>query len=182
MAAGLCVAVVGVLGTLASSLLTQRAADTSRRREQAEERRDQERRAGLDARRDTYVALNTACRQYLAALTDQMHALINADGSGNADGPGDASRRLTEARDAHRDCYAEAQLLVPDPVLDLAGAVNRSLSATYGMLMRLDHGDPRPGDSLDAARTDIELLWRQVRLMRQRMRGDLGVPSPEGDG
>lgn len=173
---GLGVAAVGVLGTLLSSLLTQRAADESRRRDRAEERREQECRARLEARRDTYVALNTACRQYLAALTDQMHALANAD-----DSPA-VSRRLTAARDAHRDCYAEAQLRVPDPVLDLAGTVNRSLSATYGMLLRLDHGDPRPGDSLGAVRTDIELLWRHIRLMRQRMRTDLGVPRPEGDG
>ncbi|MFF3978335.1 hypothetical protein [Streptomyces sp. NPDC001828] len=175
MASGLWIAAVGVVGTLLSSLLTQRAADGSRRRERVEERREQERRAGLDARRDTYVALNTACRQYLAALTDQMHALLNADGSGAS------GRRLTEARDAHRDCYAEAQLRVPDPVLDLAGTVNHSLSTTYGMLMRLDRGDTRPGDSLDAVRADIEALWRQVRLLRQQMRADLGVVN-SGEG
>ncbi|WP_329461506.1 hypothetical protein [Streptomyces sp. NBC_01431] len=103
-----------------------------------------------------------------AALTDQTHASLNADDSGAA------TRRLTEACDTHRDRYAEAQPQVPALLLDLAGTVNRSLSAAYGMLMRLDHGGARPGNLLDAVRADIDVLWRQVRLTRQRMRANLG--------
>ncbi|WKX69542.1 hypothetical protein [Streptomyces sp. XD-27] len=176
-------AVVGVLGTLLSAVLTQRAADRTRQREleyadrqRAKELEAQERRAAVEMRREAYVVLNTAARQYAAALTDMMHALLKPVGTD------DASHRLTEARDAHRDCYAEAQLRVPDPILDLAQGVNRSLNTTYGMLKRLDNGDLRPGDSLDEVRAAIDRIRGELQLMRRQMRIDLGVSSAAGPG
>ncbi|MEU1378519.1 hypothetical protein [Streptomyces albidoflavus] len=155
------VAVVGVVGTLLSALLTQRA-------ELARERRGEL----LDVR-SCYVALNTATRQYLAALTDQVHAL-------RRDGSGPVRQRLTDARDQHRDVYAEAQLRVPDPVLDLAGQLSRELGAVYGMVKRLDAGAPREGDSVTGAQERIDVLWHLLREMRRRMRAELGVPATAG--
>lgn len=108
------VAVVGVVGTLLSALLTQRAADRSRQRERERAELARERRGELLEVRTCYVALDTATRPYLAALTDQVHAL-------RRDGSGRVRQRLSDARDQHRDVYAEAQPRVPDPVLDLAG-------------------------------------------------------------
>ncbi|MHA4813098.1 hypothetical protein ACXZ65_01965 [Streptomyces aculeolatus] len=173
----LVVAVVGVIGTLASALLTQRAAERSRIREQ--ERIEQARARAVEAveRRACCVALNAASRQYLAALTDQLHALARADD------PRAARERLTEARDLHRDVYAEAQLLLPDPVLALAGEVTHSLGTVYGRLRRLDDGVPRPGDSPDAARGEVDALWDQLRELRRGMRADLAAPdAPAGPG
>ncbi|GAA2532781.1 hypothetical protein GCM10010295_13920 [Streptomyces intermedius] len=167
------VAVVGVVGTLLSALLTQRAADRSRQRERERAELARERRGELLEVRTCYVALNTATRQYLAALTDQVHAL-------RRDGSGPVRQRLTDARDQHRDVYAEAQLRVPDPVLDLAGQLSRELGTVYGMVKRLDAGAPREGDSVTGAQERIDALWRLLREMRRRMRAELGVPATAG--
>ncbi|MGW1110567.1 hypothetical protein [Streptomyces albidoflavus] len=167
------VAVVGVVGTLLSALLTQRAADRSRQRERERAELARERRGELLDVRSCYVALNTATRQYLAALTDQVHAL-------RRDGSGPVRQRLTDARDQHRDVYAEAQLRVPDPVLDLAGQLSRELGAVYGMVKRLDAGAPREGDSVTGAQERIDVLWHLLREMRRRMRAELGVPATAG--
>ncbi|WJV44691.1 hypothetical protein [Streptomyces flavofungini] len=170
------VAIVGVLGTLLSALLTQRAAERSRQREQERAERTQAWSRETEARRACCIALNTASRQYLAALTDQSHALARAED------PRAARQRLTEARDLHRDVYAEAQMRLPDPVLALAGEATRALGALYGRLRRLDDGVPRPGDSLDAAQREIDALWERLRELRRGMRADLGAfgPSPPG--
>ncbi|MFE6891249.1 hypothetical protein [Streptomyces sp. NPDC057694] len=170
------VAVVGVLGTLLSALLTQRAADRSRRREQERAERARARAREAEERRAGYVALNTASRQYLAALTDQVHTLLRAE-----DAPA-VRQRLTEARDVHRDVYAEAQMRLPDTVLDLAGEITHALGTVYGRLRRLDDGDPRPGDSLGVAQAEIDALWERLRVLRRGMRSDLGVadrPAPD---
>ncbi|MEU3663700.1 hypothetical protein AB0E77_28745 [Streptomyces sp. NPDC032940] len=161
-------AVVGVVGTLLSALLTQRAADRSRQREleRAEELR--ERRSQTQELRSCYVALNTAGRQYLAALTDQLHAL------GRAGELSAARQRLTGARDQYRDVYAEAQMRLPQRVLAHAGDVSRDLGAVYGMIRRLDDGVPRPGDSPAAVQAGIDALWERLREMRREMRADLG--------
>ncbi|MDI3384620.1 hypothetical protein QIS99_00040 [Streptomyces sp. B-S-A8] len=174
------VAVVGVLGTLLSALLTQRASDRSRRYEleQAERQRledlaAQRHETVKEQRRAAYVMLNKAARQYQTALTDHLHVLLRGEDRQ------DARAQLDEARSVHRDCYAEAQLIVPDPVLDLAGRVNKSLNATYGMIKRLDNGTPRPGDSLDAVQASADASWDLLRQVRHRMRSDLGVVDAE---
>lgn len=137
-ATALSAAVVGVVGTLLSALLTQRAADRSRQHERERAELARERRGEAKELRACYVALNTAARQYLAALTDQVHAL-------GRDDTAPVRQRLAEARDQHRDVYAEAQLRVPDRVLDLAGDLSRELGTVYGMVRRLDGGMPREG-------------------------------------
>lgn len=173
------VAVAGMLGTLLSALLTQQAAERSRRREQERAEWAQARARETEERRTCYVALNTASRQYLAALTDHMHALLRAED------PRPVRQRLTEARDLHRDVYAEAQMRLPDPVLALAGEATHALGTLYGRLRRLDDGVPRPGDSLDAAQGEIDALWERLRKLRRGMRADLGTseeprPGPPG--
>ncbi|MBE9500447.1 MULTISPECIES: hypothetical protein [Streptomyces] len=167
------VAVVGVVGTLLSALLTQRAADRSRRREQDRAEELWQRRSQAQELRSCYVALNTSARQYLAALTDQLHAL------GRTEDLASARQRLTEARDLYRDVYAEAQLRVPERVLDVAGDLSRELGAVYGAVRRLDEGAPRDGDSPSAAQRRIDALWGRLRQARREMRAELGV-SPSG--
>jgi hypothetical protein len=170
------VAVVGVVGTLLSALLTQRAAERSRRREQERVERAQALAREREERRGCYVALNTASRQYLAALTDQLHALVRTED------PRAVRQRLTEARDLHRDVYAEAQMRLPESVLALAGEVAQGLGTLYGTLRRLDDGVPRPGDSLDAAQGEIDPLWERLRELRRGMRADLGASGVAREG
>lgn len=168
-ATALVVAVVGVVGTLLSALLTQRAADRSRRREQEHAEELQERRRQAQELRSCYVALNTSARQYLAALTDQVHAL------GRDEDLRVVRQRLTEARDQYRDVYAEAQLRVPERVLDLAGDFSHDLGVVYGMVRRLDDGGLRAGDSQAAVQESIDALWSRLRRIRRAMRVELGA-------
>ncbi|MFI7243714.1 hypothetical protein [Streptomyces qinglanensis] len=163
------VAAVGVVGTLLSALLTQRAADRSRRREQDRAEELWQHRSQAQELRSCYVALNTSARQYLAALTDQLHAL------GRTADLASARQRLTEARDQYRDVYAEAQMRVPERVLDIAGDLSRDLGAVYGTVRRLDEGVPRDGDSPSAAQRRIDALWGRLRQARREMRAELGV-------
>ncbi|MGW8351895.1 hypothetical protein [Streptomyces wedmorensis] len=163
------VAVVGVLGTLLSALLTQRAADRSRRREQERAEEGVERSRQAQELRSCYVALNTAARQYLAVLTDQLHAM------GRDEDRGAVRQRLNDARDQYREVYAEAQLQVPERVLELAEEFSHDLGAVYGMARRLDDGVPQGDDSLPAMRACIEALWARLRRMRGEMREELGA-------
>lgn len=158
------VAVVGVVGTLLSALLTQRAADRSRQREQERAEARWERRSEVRERRACYVALNASVRHYLAALTDQVHAL------GREGELPLVRQRLTEARDQHREVYAEAQMRLPEGLLDLAGGVSHDLGTVYGMVRRLDDGVPRPGDTPAAVEAGIDALWERLRETRREMR------------
>ncbi|MET8824408.1 hypothetical protein ABZX40_07600 [Streptomyces sp. NPDC004610] len=168
-ASALAATVVGVAGTLLSALLTQRAADRGRlgELERAEVLQDQ--RSETQELRLCYVALNRAGRQYLAALTDQLHAL------GRTEEPRSVQERLTEARDRYREVYAEAQLRLPQGVLESAGGVSHDLGVVYGMVRRLDEGGPRQGDSPTAVKEGIDALWDRLRAMRGEMRADLGA-------
>ncbi|MFE3205713.1 hypothetical protein [Embleya sp. NPDC059237] len=168
-AAGALAAVAGVVGTLLSALLTQRAADRRRQREQEWAERVLDRRSEARELRSCYVALNTAVRHYLAALTDQLHAL------GHEEDLRSARLRLTAARDRHRDVYAQAQIWAPEQVLDIASDLGRDLGTVYGMVRRLDDGVPRPGDSPTAARESIDALWDRLREMRRRIRAEPGM-------
>lgn len=162
------VAVVGVVGTLLSALLTQRAADRSRQREQERAEQLWERRSEAQELRACYVALNASVRHYLAALTDQVHAL------GREGELPLVRQRLTEARDQHREVHAEAQMRLPERVLGQAGDVSRELGAVYGMVRRLDDGVPRQGDSPASVQEGIDALWGLLREMRREIRADLG--------
>ncbi|MEV6978094.1 hypothetical protein [Kitasatospora sp. NPDC093806] len=174
----LLVAVVGVAGTLASALLTQRRGDTVRRdeRELAERRRREERdeqRAALELaeRRAGYTAFNIAARQYLSALNYYAHAL-------RRDLPGGAAAELAAVdavRNDYLQRYAEAQMAVPDQVLAEVSHTNRVLGALYGTLVRIGHGTPDPGEDLTTTATAVESAWSHLATLRTTMRADLGI-------
>ncbi|MEI5520337.1 hypothetical protein WB401_17305 [Streptomyces brasiliscabiei] len=183
----LAVAAVGVVGTLGAALLTQSRADRAKRleldaldRQRREEREHAERvrraelseaRHGqlLDLRRACCTALNTAARQYQTAQVSLLHAL--RDGTGV-----DAClQQLEERRTAHRECHAEAQMVVPTPVLVSAGAVSRRLNHGYGVLKKALAGSTVDGPALDAFEPELRAAWTSLADMRQVMRRDLGV-------
>ncbi|WP_258564926.1 hypothetical protein [Streptomyces sp. WELS2] len=115
------------------------------------------------------MALDASARQYLAALTDQVHAL------GRDEEPRLARQRLTRARDQYRDVYAEARMRLPERVLDLVAGLGHDLGPVYGMVRRLDDGVPRAGDSPEAVRESIDELWGRLRRARRGIRTEPGV-------
>jgi hypothetical protein len=160
-------AVIAVLGTVVASIYSQRSALQSRKLEHELT----ERKAELEQRRACYVALNIAIRRYRMAIADLLHAIQNGEVS-------DATRaELDESRRLYIERHAEAQMTVPDNVLDAAGAVRGHLSSWFAMASRLEGGMAGDGDSLAAAFEYGERFWDRIGHMRSLMRSDLGIPD-----
>jgi hypothetical protein len=178
----LAVAAAGLIGTLTSPLLAQRIASLAKRQEfefqdrsQREEREAARIQAALDLKRSLYVSLNTAARQYQQELDDYIRLL-------NDGYPDDAAHAdLDEARRKFRDLYAEAQMVLPDPVLGAAVEVSAALGDAYGIARRLQGDRPRTNpqtgpESLAQARQKSHVATYNCILdMRRLMREDLGV-------
>ncbi|MEU3843236.1 hypothetical protein AB0E88_24745 [Streptomyces sp. NPDC028635] len=158
-------AVVGVLGTLLAPVLGQRVSARQRAAESAAE----ERRRGFEERRAAYTAMNRASRQFHTLLKDALHRL--------RDGVYDEQERarLEEARRDYRDRYAEAQMLVPERILEASRAVNTVLAGSDAVVKRLDRGVARDGESPEQALLDLKEAEPRLTAMRRAMRQDLGV-------
>ncbi|WP_344534358.1 hypothetical protein [Streptomyces albiaxialis] len=170
------IAVLGIGGTLAAAVITQRGADRARVREleharqlQRDEREHATRQARLEARRTCCAALSAGTRDLANVMTQVLHAL-------ERDAMSDELRaELDRARRDHRLRHAEAQMVLPDPVADAASTANRHLGALYGLLMRLDAGTAEQGEDPAAVRRRFDELWDALWTMRRVMRADLGV-------
>ncbi|MFD3836179.1 hypothetical protein ACFWWC_07930 [Streptomyces sp. NPDC058642] len=158
-------AVVGVLGTLFAPVLSQRL--TSRQR--AEEAELAERRRLFEDRRTAYTAMNRASRQFHTLLKDALHRLRD-------DVYTDHDReQLEEVRREYRDRYAEAQMVVPERILEASRAVNEVLAGIDAVVKRLDRGRARDGESAVRALLDLKAAEPRLSEMRRLMRADLGV-------
>ncbi|MFE5484034.1 hypothetical protein [Streptomyces sp. NPDC056527] len=179
----LVIAFLGIVGTLASGLMTQRLAEKAKskerdhsERQRAEERRYEATRATVTAVRACYVALYTASLDYHSELNHFWHALR----AGRV--TDDSRERLDDARREHRARYSEAQLRAPDDVLATVDLVHRGLNRMYGVLKRLDGGIPQHGEEeFLEVHTQIMAFWDQLSEMRRVMRRSIGVP-PDGFG
>ncbi|MFY7064667.1 hypothetical protein ACOQFV_02270 [Nocardiopsis changdeensis] len=169
----------GAVGSVVTAFTTQLFAHRTkaqelRHAEQVRERQQssEDSRAEMARRRTGYIALNSAAREYLTALTDLLRAL-------ELDEPRDEERGSIErVRAAYRLSYAEAQLSVNDDILGAASKVNRSLSSLFGLVKRLDHGNPRDGETAKLAETRRQDTWVRLQELRLLMRVDLGVGVP----
>ncbi|MEU9349076.1 hypothetical protein AB0D74_48550 [Streptomyces sp. NPDC048278] len=184
---------MGVLGTLSGALVTQVRADRIKRLEiealrgqHAEDRAHDERMRALelaDARelwaeghraeararlRACYVTFNTAARQYQTAQISVVHGLRVGTGVTECD------EALEEARTVFRASYAEAQMLLPDPVLDAASAVSRRLNDGYGVLKRLLADTPRAPAPPECEQR-VQSAWVVLAELRRTMRRDLRI-------
>ncbi|MDJ1131787.1 hypothetical protein [Streptomyces iconiensis] len=164
--AAMITAVVGVLGTLFAPLISHRM--TARQR--AEEREDADRFRLFEERRAAYTAMNRASRQFSTLLKDALHRLRD-------DVYTDQERTALEAaRLDYRDRYAEAQMIVPERILEASRAVNQVLAHVDAVVKRIDRNLARPGEDAESVRhtltTDGDPL---LATMRHLMREDLGV-------
>ncbi|MGW8847771.1 hypothetical protein ACWGNE_08315 [Streptomyces xiamenensis] len=190
----LLVAVVGVVGTLGASLLTQSRADRTKRMEMeaaAEQRREERDHArvlleaerararaeeSIAQRRACYITHNSAARQYLTAQVDFLHALRNDSGVTAA------LEQLEARRTTHRQSYAEAQMIVPPKVMDVIGTSSRHLNTRYGRLKQIAASTSDSRELLDAFEAGIQYSWTLLSRMRQQMRVDLGVDTQSTQG
>ncbi|RKN11429.1 hypothetical protein [Streptomyces radicis] len=175
----LIVAVAGVVGTLASGLLAHRGALravsvqlTHAERQWRREHEAQDRREEMAARRAVYIALNQSLRQY--------HAAVYRDHQARAAGrvePELTERRAADRR-AMREVYAEAQMTVPDEVMEAAGRLFHLLERTN---RSVESGD------LDGVPERLARGSEWLYEVRQVMRRDLGISDlpvrrPQGYG
>ncbi|GGT09924.1 hypothetical protein P6B95_29000 [Streptomyces atratus] len=158
-------AVVGVLGTLFSPFLAQRLTV----RQRAEEARLVGEQRKFEERRAQYTAMNRASRQFHTLLKDALHRIRD-------DVYTEQERaQLEEARLDHRDRYAEAQMIVPERILQASRDLNRVLAAGDAAIKRLDRGLARDGESVERALEDLRAADPCLDTMRELMRQDLGV-------
>ena len=174
----LVIAVVGVCGTLASSIFTQRLSQKARLEElgRAERLRlaDQEtaeKKGKTDQLRGCYVQLNANDRNYRDAMLAYAYAL-------KAGSPAEAeAAEMTAARRAQRNARAEAQMIVSEEVLDSEGRVNAQLTVAYGRLQRLQRESDADARELllDEIITLLDEIIPLLSRARVVMRMDLGV-------
>jgi hypothetical protein len=174
----LVVAIVGVLGTLASALLTQtlslrakRLDIDEQRRQRLEQRDDERQRTEFQDRRASCIALNMEGRRFRQALKNCLFEGVDKKGA-----------ELEEARQAFTSRYGEAQMILSDAVLKVATVATGRLAEAYGKVKSHQQpGSPPIGPS------DREKLERfldhevasALRQLRQAMRRDLGVADPD---
>ena len=181
------VAVLGVAGTLTSPLLGQRIAARAKqqefelqRQQRLEERAEAQRRKAFEERRSMYAGLNAAARQYTQELRAYLHMI--AAHAITEEGRTD----LSKARQTFRDLYSDAQMILPDKILEAAASVSEGLGQAYGMVKRLEIGKPPtnsaegPAETIDIAQEYCRVtLYDLIIELRQLMREDLGVSGPD---
>lgn len=181
----LAVAIVGLAGTLTSPVLAQRIADRTKRqefdfqsRQKREEREEARRQAAVELKRSTYAGLNRAARRY----QQQLETYLRAIEDGTLDDQ--ARAELADARMKFRDLYSEAQMILPDAVLEAAKSVSADLGGAYGIAKRLEIGKPRTvagngAETIDMAKHSAHVnVYDCIIHMRHLMREDLGVSGP----
>ena len=124
-------AVLAVLGTITSPVLTQRYTNRARlqeieaaRRQRLEDREAAQRTTSQLERREIYTTLHTAAWDFRRAL---KNCLFDAD----------ASEDLEIARQAFLTSYRNSQMIATDAVLKAADPVYDALTRTYGRVKRL---------------------------------------------
>jgi hypothetical protein len=181
----LLVAVVGVLGTLAATVLTQRYSMRAKQQEieaqlkQAEvqfkqrsaELTEERWRAALKDRRDCYIALNTAARAFRRAIKNCLFEGLDKMGA-----------ELEQARQTFMDQYSEAQIILPEAVRKEARPVYDRLTDAYGEVKKLGDKWPIPIDHPEGEELQSYLnhdVDRAIRQLRNAMRRDLGIDDQD---
>ncbi|MEU1076085.1 MULTISPECIES: hypothetical protein [unclassified Streptomyces] len=174
----LLVAVVGVAGTLLAPVTTTWVGSRARLQEfELQQRADQaarlfeEAQQNLERRRDTYVALNTSARAYRILLMEDLQALRRGAHPG-ANGDTEASRVEFQS------IYAQAQMLVPDAVLETCQAVRVALADARKQLTALLEDTTLDLEKWQDVHTHLIQLWDVIGAMQRAMRQDLGITTP----
>jgi hypothetical protein len=170
------IAAVGVLGTLAGTIVSQllstraRKADFEMQRERRKEEYFQERqKTDLANKRSCYIAMMASSRRYRVELMNYAYAVKEQVVDD------DARHELENSRRACLDSIAEVQIVATLKVLDTIDPVNSGLSRGYRFVKRLEAGEPEPNGSFEEIERFLTKLWDKWRYMREAMRQDLGV-------
>ncbi|MER5386299.1 hypothetical protein ABT040_39710 [Streptomyces sp. NPDC002688] len=174
--ATLLVALVGVMGTLLAPLTTAWVSSRVRlqefdlqQRASAAARQEESAAADLERRRAAYIALNGSARQWRILLMEDVNALRAG---------GNAGEHTEQARQAFQADFAQAQMLVPDYVLDAANRVRIALAEARKRLDRQAASSNSEGEGTWQDLHGYVLdIWDVITDMQAAMRKDLGVGS-----
>ena len=167
----LLVAIVGIVGTLASPVIAQRYA----RQQRLEDREETRRMTSLLDRRQNYTALHTAAWDFRRVLKNCLFDDSDPD-------------ELESVRQAFMASYRNTQMISTDPVLRSAVPVYDELTDAYGRLRKLLPGasglagsSPAAGEARRAVQHALNTTVEDaIRHMRTAMRLDLGVSAEPG--
>jgi hypothetical protein len=174
----LVIAIVGVGGTLASAIFTQRLSQRGKQQElehmerlRLSDREETEKRRKADQLHACYVRLNANDRNYRDALLAYAYAL-KANGVGEKE-----LAELAIARRAQRDARAEAQMIVSEEVLEAESKVNNQLTIAFKRLKQFEsQSDPNVRELLlDEIIGQLNGVIGKLSRVRVLMRMDLGV-------
>ncbi|OKJ76174.1 hypothetical protein [Streptomyces sp. CB02460] len=183
----LIVAVVGVAGTLVSGVMAHRGALRAKtveldraERLRREELLADERRENLAVRRASYAVFNQRLRQFHSVLSKDYFTLAAGEARP------ERGQEREEPRRVLRDVYAEAQMVIGDEVLTVAGGVVHQLHRVHALLGRHERGEAAD-EPLEEIRESLERASEGLYEVRQTMRRDLGVSAlpvtrPDGYG
>jgi hypothetical protein len=163
----LVLALVGVLGTLSASIVTQvlsarnqsRAFDFQARREQ--ELGEQ------STKRSCYIAMFANSRRYRIELMNYLYAV-------RAKAVDDAARAdLEEARRAYSTSVAETELTAGAEVIATIKSIDRVLSPSFARIKMLERDDPQSSSSFEEIQTTLGTFWDLWPGMQHAMRREL---------
>lgn len=163
----LILAVIGVLGTLSASIVTQvlsarnqsRAFDLQVRREQEE--------GVLTTKRACYIAMFANSRRYRIELMNYLYAV-------QAKAVSDAVRAdLEEARRAYSTSVAETELTAEAEVLAAIKRVDGVLSPSFAQIKVLEREDLQSSSSFEEILTNLGTFWDLWPSMQHAMRREL---------
>ncbi len=172
--ATLLAAIVAVVGTLTSPVLTQHYAIRARQQEleaakeqRLEERLEARQITSLLDRRQNYTALHTAAWEFRRALKNRLFEDSDPD-------------ELESARQVFLASYRNSQMICTDPVLEAAAPAYDVLTDAYGKVKRLAPvtagRDARADERQDIHHVLNTRVEHAIREMRRAMRVDLGEP------
>jgi hypothetical protein len=170
------IAAVGVFGTLAAAIVSQRLSAHARRdefemrkSERLDERQHEHQQVAFATKRACYIALMANARRYRIEIVNYLRR-VKA-------GTVDVTDRgeLEAARRAYIASSAEAQLTASLQVLGVMEPFHAGLSNAYRAARFLEAGNPEPGGSFVETEAFLDNLWNQWNEMREAMRHDLGV-------
>ncbi|MER8059995.1 MULTISPECIES: hypothetical protein [unclassified Streptomyces] len=171
----LAVALIGVGGTLSGTLggavLSQRASREQNQRVDRQRTEDRQHQA-QQAKRELYARLNTTARAYRVAARDAVRAAERSEDVEPA--------ILDAAKEAWSEEYSQAQMALPQDVLETASTLNRALGVGYSVVKQLP-SSPDLDEAYSRAKAWFSgPLSDGVYLLRVTLRYDLGVEVEPG--
>lgn len=172
----LIIAIVGVIGTLAASIVSQVLSARARRQElgvQRLQRQDEydreERQRVLANKRSCYITNISATRRYRIELMSYLYA-INRQAIDK-----DATERLEEARLAFNSNLAETVLTGTLSVIEAVEPIRIGLAESYTATKDLERETPKSNSKFEEIRAQLFKFWDEWPRLYTTMRNDLGV-------